>query len=168
MAPLCVLSIRPRGVPPHNLYIDVCGRCHSTKGELESRRDDTATHPGHCAGGPLSYNSIHLLKQNKQSIDVWKCWLFFPLQKFYHLHASNESITVKKEISRFLSKKSCFKCDSPDSKEPTKLIVASKRNIVPFSDDFWLITQRDKTYFTFLSIWAIRVYHLIQMTKIFI
>lgn len=54
MAPLCVLWIPLRDVFPHNLYTNVCHKCHSAKKGPASHRYDTVPNPGGYTQGPWS------------------------------------------------------------------------------------------------------------------
>lgn len=54
MAPLCVLWIPLRDVFPHNVYTNVCHKCHSAKKGPASHRYDTVSNPGGYTQGPWS------------------------------------------------------------------------------------------------------------------
>lgn len=54
MAPLCVLWIPLRDVFPHNVYTNVCHKCHSAKKGPASHRYDTVPNPGGYTQGPWS------------------------------------------------------------------------------------------------------------------
>lgn len=62
MAPLCVLWISLRDVFPHNLYTNVCHKCHSAKKGPASHRYDTVPNPGGYIQGPWSNDQKMLFR----------------------------------------------------------------------------------------------------------
>lgn len=79
MAPLCVFFFIYQGnVSTYSRHTDICYKQHSLKGDPESRRDDTVSHPGGCTQDPLS-NNFFTTVENSEIARTASCGFFFQI-----------------------------------------------------------------------------------------